>query len=110
MQNSASGQDGSLRTNRSLMPKAGVVEARLLPDRTYDLVVKVQFTYWWLSSFQIEPVKRGTGDWENAAKWARQNRWVTSRPAAIYEAQERPKIELILRDFVGGEKQDRLRR
>lgn len=88
--------------------RAGVVEANLLPDKTYVLSVQQQFTFW-ISSFQIEPVKRGTEEWEKAPKWAKQNMWATNRPSADYEAQERPKIEIILRDYVGGKKDDRLR-
>jgi hypothetical protein len=93
--------------NRSV-ERIGVVEADLLPDQTYGLWIDTAGT--WIASFQLEPLKRGDKRWEEAPKWAAENIWVTRGPAAAeHEQLRRPEIDLIMRDFVSGEKKDRVR-
>lgn len=93
--------------NRSV-ERVGVVEADLSPDQTYALWIDTAGTF--IASFQIEPLKRGDKRWDDASKWAKENIWVTRGPAAAeHEQLRRPEIELIMQDFVNGEKKDRLR-
>lgn len=93
--------------NRSV-ERVGVVEANLLPDKTYDLRVDIAGAF--IASFQLEPVKRGHKSFDKTGAWAKEHLWVTRGPTATeHEKQRQKEIELILKDFVGGEKKDRLR-
>ncbi len=93
--------------NRSV-ERVGVVEAKLLPDRTYALWINIAGAL--IASFQIEPLKPGGKNWDQAPKWAAENVWVARAPAAeAHESLRRPEIELIMKDFISGEKKDRLR-
>ena len=48
---------------------------------------------------------------EKTHAWSKENLWVTRGPvAADHERLRRAEIELILKDFVFGEKKDRLRK
>jgi len=88
--------------------RVGVVKAELLPDHIYGLRLDTAGAL--IASFQLEPLKPGTKQWKKAEVWAKENRWLAKTPAADAHEQERQsEIELILKDFVGGEKQDRLR-
>lgn len=94
--------------NRSV-ERVGVVEAQLLPDKTYNLRLDTAGAF--IASFQLEPVKRGHKSWEKTASWSKENLWVTRAPSAeARERQRRKEIELIIQDFVFGEKKDRLRK
>jgi len=93
--------------NRSV-ERVGVVEAQLLPDKTYDLRLDTAGAF--IASFQLEPIKRGDKLRELTTKWAQEHIWVTRGPlAAEYEQKSRKELELIIHDFVFGEKKDRLR-
>ena len=93
--------------NRSV-ERVGVVEAQLLADKIYDLRLDTAGTF--IASFQLEPVKRDHKTWAKTAAWSDENLWVTRGPAAAEHEQQRQKdIELIMKDFVFGEKKDRLR-
>jgi hypothetical protein len=93
--------------NRSV-ERVGVVESDLLPNQTYGLRLDTAGTF--IASFQLEPIKRADKTWEKAPKWAHENIWVTRAPsAAEHEQLRRPEIELIMRDFISGEKKDRVR-
>ncbi len=93
--------------NRSV-ERVGVVEANLLPDKTYDLRVDIAGAF--IASFQLEPVTRSHKSWKKTAAWSTEHLWVTRNAAAAgHEEQRQRDIELILKDFVGGEKKDRLR-
>jgi hypothetical protein len=84
-----------------------VVEADLLPESTYDLWVDTAGT--WIASFKLKPVTHGSKEQSRVAGWLKENHWVTRGPAAIEHERERtPEIELILHDFVGGEKASRV--
>jgi hypothetical protein len=93
--------------NRSV-ERVGVVEAQLLPNQTYDLRLNIAGTF--IASFQIEPIKRDDKQRKKLAEWEKENLWVTRGPtASSHEELRKSEIELILRDFVTGEKKDRLR-
>ena len=93
--------------NRSV-ERVGVVEGELRPGQTYALWLDTAGAF--IASFQLEPVKRGCKQWEEAPHWAKDNLWVTRAPAADAHEQQRQKdIEIILQDFVQGSKKDRLR-
>jgi hypothetical protein len=86
--------------------RAGVIEAELLPDRVY--VLRINTTVSMIASFQVEPVK--AGEHFGLAQCEEDNLWVTrSGEAAGYEASRQAEIDLILKDFVGGPKADRIR-
>ncbi len=71
-----------------------MVEAELLPDNTYDLMVYVT---------GLSPVKPGSTERSQVPTWARSNHWITRRPsAAEYEQATAPEIESIRNEFVGG--------
>jgi hypothetical protein len=93
--------------NRSV-ERVGVVEAQLLPGKIYDLRLDTAGTF--IASFQLEPVKRGHKTWEKTGDWSKEHLWVTRAPAAAeHEQERRSDVELIIKDFVHGEKKDRLR-
>lgn len=93
--------------NRSV-ERVGVVEAQLLPDHTYGLWVNIAGAF--VASFQIEPLKRGAKNFDNASKWANENTWINRAPPSDeHERVRQSEIELIMKDFISGEKKDRLR-
>jgi hypothetical protein len=93
--------------NRSV-ERVGVVEAQLLPNQVYGLWINIAGA--WIASFQIEPIKRGGKIWNKAQKWEKDAFWVVRAPKADeHEKLRKSEIELILSDFVSGEKKDRLR-
>src|ERR1019366_6461774 len=94
--------------NRSV-ERIGVVEADLLPDKIYMLRLGIAGV--WIASFQLEPMKRGDRSAEKiAARCEKENAWVgRGSAAAAHETLRQPEIELILKDFVNGDKRDRLR-
>jgi hypothetical protein len=92
--------------NRSVELVA-VVEAELLRDNTYDLWLDTAGA--WIASFKLKPVTRGSKDRSHAAIWAKENHWVTRGPSAAgHEHARAQEIELILHDFIEGEKKGRL--
>ena len=94
--------------NRSV-ERVGVIEAELLPEKTYDLRVDTAGTF--IASFQLEPIKRGDKSRDKIARWSKENLWVTRGPTAgAHEQLRRKEIELIMKDFISGEKKDRLRK
>ena len=93
--------------NRSV-ERVGVVETQMLPGQTYALWIDTAGAF--IASFQLEPLKRGSKQWDEAASWAKENLWVTRAPAAdVHEQQRQKEIEIIMNDFVRGDKKDRLR-
>jgi len=93
--------------NRSV-ERVGVIEAKLLPAQTYDLRLETAGAF--IASFQIEPIKHDDRESKEVPKWEKENLWVTRAPAAAAHEQERQKeIELIINDFVSGEKKNRVR-
>jgi len=93
--------------NRSV-ERVGVVETQLLPEKTYQLWLDTAGAF--IASFQLEPVKHGSKQWDQVPAWSKENLWVTrAPPAAVHEEQRQKDIQIILHDFVGGEKADRLR-
>jgi hypothetical protein len=94
--------------NRSV-EKVGVVEGQLVAGKTYGLYLHSNVG-WVSSSVSIEPIKRNTSEWEKAPQWDKDAIWVTRAPsAANHELARRAYIEEILRDFVYGDKKDRVR-
>jgi hypothetical protein len=94
--------------NRSV-ERVGVVEAQVLPNQSYHLRLDTAGAF--IASFQLEPVKRGDdGTWKKIPEWTNEHIWVTRGPAAAnYERRELREVELIIQDFVHGQKKDRLR-
>jgi hypothetical protein len=93
--------------NRST-ERAGVVEAELLPGKTYDLWLDIPWATF-VVSFELKPVKPGSKQRDLVAKWSRENRWVTADPSATTpDPRKVSEIEQIIRDFTTGEKQARL--
>lgn len=94
--------------NRSV-ERVGVVEANLLPDQTYALWIDICGQ--WVASFQLEPVKLGDRSArKKVERCEKENIWVTrGTGAAAHEAARQNEIDLILKDFVHGPKQDRVR-
>ena len=93
--------------NRSI-ERVGVIEAQLLPGQTY--AVRLDTAGAFIASFQIEPVKRGGRGWQDTAEWEKKNLWVVRGPAADeHERLKRSEIGLIIKDFVFGEKRNRVR-
>jgi len=93
--------------NRSV-ERVGVVEAQLLPGQTYALRLDTAGAF--IASFQIEPVKRGGKGRKDTEEWEKKNLWVVRGPAACeHEQLRRSEIELIIKDFVYGEKKSRVR-
>lgn len=93
--------------NRSV-ERVGVVESELLPNQTYDLRLITAGTF--IASFQIEPMKRDDKLRAKLPKWENEHLWVARGTQAVdHEQLRKSEIELILHDFVSGEKQDRLR-
>jgi len=93
--------------NRSV-ERVGVVETQLLPDQTYDLWVDICGA--WVASFQLEPVKHGSKQAKRVPEWMKKHQWVTRGPTAeVHEQQRQKDIEIIVKDFVEGDKKDRLR-
>jgi hypothetical protein len=94
--------------NRSI-ERVGVVEANLLPAQTYDLWLDIN-PWSFMVSFQLEPVKPGSEQRKKVPQWMRENAWMERGPAAAeHEQLRQPEIDLILHDFVNGDKKDRLR-
>lgn len=84
-----------------------VVEADLLPDSTYDLWVDTAGAF--IASFKLKPVTHDSKERSEVATWEKENHWVTpGSSAAGYEQSKSQEIELILHDFVDGEKKERL--
>lgn len=93
--------------NRSV-ERVGVVAAELLPDQIYDLHLTT--CGMWIASFQIEPLRQDDKLRRNLPKWEKEHLWVgRNEKAAKHEAERQLDVNLILKDFVSGEKQDRLR-
>jgi hypothetical protein len=93
--------------NRSV-ERVGVVEARVSSDKTYHLWIDTAGAF--IASFQIEPIQKKNPLAKKIPAWSADHIWVVRGPgAARHEESARPEIELILRDFVGGQKADRLR-
>jgi hypothetical protein len=94
--------------NRSV-ERVGVVDARLLAAQTYDLWLDTAGAF--IASFQIEPIKAGDPQRKDVANWEKEHLWVTRGPGASrYEQDHQKDIQLILHDFLEGDKKDRLRR
>jgi hypothetical protein len=93
--------------NRSV-ERVGVVEAQLQPRQIYDLRLDTANSF--IASFQIEPINAADPERKNIAGWEKEHLWVTRGPAAAKHEQDRQRdIQLILRDFITGDKKDRLR-
>ena len=120
--------------NRSV-ERVGVVEARVLADKTYHLRVGTAGAF--IASFQLEPIKKTDSIAKKIPAWTKDHIWVTRALAAArpegsaeftptgldrnrgialpwvakikQEESVRAELELILRDFVNGPKKDRLR-
>jgi hypothetical protein len=93
--------------NRSV-ERVGVVEAHLLPDHIYDL--RLGTCGAWIASFQIEPVKKEDRMRAKLPQWTQEHLWVERNDQARkHELERTAEVELILKDFVSGAKNDRLR-
>jgi hypothetical protein len=92
--------------NRSV-ELVGVVEAQLLPDKTYDLWVDTAGAF--IASFKLKPVKPGSKQAALVPKWSKEHRWITpGETAAEHEQDKSADIDQIIQDFVLGKKRNRL--
>jgi len=85
----------------------------LLADQTYDL--RVDFVvpkFVGMMSFQLEPMKRGDKERTQLPNWEKESFWVSrgaNAKATEHERLTTSEIEIIVRDFVSGQKKNRLR-
>ncbi len=89
-----------------------VVQARLLGDRVYDIVIDVGMG-WWSANIQIQPITKTHERRGELGKWEGLERLLVSvrnDAAVAYETKLRADLEGILKDFFGGSKADRLRK
>jgi hypothetical protein len=89
-----------------------VVQAHLLGDQVYDVVTDVGLG-WWSANIQIEPITKLHERRGELAKWEGAERLlvpVRDDAALAYEERQCSDIEVILEDFLGGAKSDRLRK
>jgi len=86
----------------------GVVEADLLPDKTYDLCTHIAGAF--VASFKLKPLKPGDKDYQQLPKLLTTQIWVAPAPVAIedYQSRKGKEVEQIIQDFVSGDKNDRL--
>jgi len=88
----------------------GVVQANVLPDKTYDLWVDTAGAF--IASFKIKPLKPGDNEYHNLPNWLKTQVWVTPATDSeefAYEQSKRTKdVEQIIQDFVYGAKKNRL--
>lgn len=98
--------------NRSIQ-NVGVVVAQMFADQTYDLrVAMVPPSFVGMMSFQLEPVKRSDKERGQLSRWEAENFWVSraaNAKAAEHERSRASEVEIILGDFLSGEKKNRLR-
>lgn len=93
--------------NRSV-ELVSVVEAQLLPDRTYNMWVEHGHGIG-IASFKLRPVKQGDGLQRSMADWGAEHVWIKRAPTAdLHQAQHISDVEGIIRDFVHGPKHDRV--
>jgi hypothetical protein len=93
--------------NRSV-ERVGFIEAQLLPAQTYDLWVDTAGAF--IASFQLEPIKKGDRRREKVPGWEKEHLWVQRGPDAARHEQDRQRdIEIIIKDFATGDKQNRAR-
>lgn len=87
-----------------------MVEADLLPDKTYDLWINTAGAF--IASFKIEPLKPGDKEYSKLSTWLQTQTWVapaTGSDKFEFEQSKRAKdVEHIIQDFVYGDKKDRL--
>ena len=92
-------------SSRSAGP-VGVVEAQLLPDKTYDLCVYVEGM---ANIMRVVPVKDIDRTQNRVATWSRENLWVKRDAAAAeFEQQNAQRVKEVLREYVEGNKTNRL--
>jgi hypothetical protein len=86
----------------------GVVEADLLPDKTYDLCTHIAGAF--VASFKLKPLKPGDKEYQKLPKLLATQMWVTPEPGAAgdYQSRKGKEVEHILQDFSSGDKNDRL--
>lgn len=93
--------------NRST-ERTGVVEAQLLPDKIYTLWLNIAGSF--IASFQLEPVKPGDKAWKKVLRCEKENAWVSrGNESPANETLRQSEIDIVIKDFVQGSKQDRLR-
>jgi hypothetical protein len=95
--------------NRSV-EVVGVVQADLLPDKTYDLWIDTAGAF--IASFKIRPLKPGDQEYPKLAKWLQTQLWVapaTGTSQFDYEQSTRAaEVAQIIQDFGYGSKKGRL--
>lgn len=90
-----------------------VVKADLAPDKTYDIMVDVAMG-WVTANIYMTPLKKGDPRREKMSQFTKQEKWViaanTDSPRiAEYESQNRTRFEQIKKDFLKGEKTERVK-
>ena len=92
--------------------KVTVIQADLLPDQVYDIVVDIGMG-WWRANITLEAITRDHERRHLVPEWEANTTlmvFVDDAEAASFEADRRADIDEILADFLRGEKADRLER
>ena len=95
------------------MERVNVVKADLAADKTYDIMVDVAMG-WVTASIYMTPLKKNDSRREKLSQFNKQEKWtIAANPdsprVAEYEAQSRERFEQIKKDFLSGDKSDRVK-
>jgi hypothetical protein len=90
-----------------------VIKAELAPDKTYDVMVDVA-PGWVQANIYLTPLHKGDGRRARLADFERREKWTIAvnpdSPRVVeYQASNRERIAQIKKDFLGGEKSDRVK-
>jgi len=90
-----------------------VIKADLAPDKIYDVMVDVA-PGWVTANIYFVPLAKGDNRRKDLAKFNRQEKWTIavnpeSPRVAEYEAKNHDRIEQIKKDFLSGDKSDRVK-
>jgi len=92
--------------------KVTVVQAQLLADKIYDVVVDVAMGMW-RANIKLAPITKAEPRRNEVAEWeARSSLYVLDPTQNIeaFESKRRADNQEILKDFLSGEKQDRVQK
>ncbi len=93
----------------SIWATVSVIKATLLPDKVYDCIVDAGY---FTSSIALNPLKKDEERREELPDWEDDSDLMVKNEAgnaAFYEADRRADNEEILKDFLEGEKTDRVK-
>ena len=93
--------------------RVNVVKADLAADKTYDIMVDIAMG-WVTASIYMTPLTKNDPRREKLSQFSKQEKWtIAANPesprVAEYEAQSRDRLLQIKKDFLAGEKSDRVK-